>query len=80
MSVSKVLPSALVGDEQCSVHSYEVYHREADISHRVATPVKSFNSFFCFDLIDQLSEDMPVRWLDPIEHKQIIDQLIEVAR
>lgn len=68
------------GGGKRSAHSYEVYNRETGISRWEAPSVKPGHSFFYFDPIDQLSEDIQARWLDPIEQKKMIDELRGITR
>jgi lysine 2,3-aminomutase len=68
------------GGGKRSAHSYEIYNRETGVSRWEAPSVKPGHSFFYFDPIDQLSEDMQARWADPIEQRKMLDELMGLTR
>lgn len=68
------------GGGKRSAHSYEIYNRETGVSRWEAPSVKPGHSFFYFDPIDQLSEDMQARWADPVEQRKMLDELMGLTR
>lgn len=68
------------GGGKRSAHSYEIYNRETGVSRWEAPSVKPGKSFFYFDPIDQLSEDMQARWADPGEREKMLDELRGLSR
>lgn len=61
-------------------HSYEIYNRETGVSRWEAPSVKPGASFFYFDPIDQLTEEMQARWADPEERHKMLDELRGMIR
>ena len=68
------------GGGKRSAHSYEIYNRETGVSRWEAPSVKPGASFFYFDPIDQLSEEMQARWADPEERQKMLDELRGMTR
>lgn len=68
------------GGGKRNAHSYEIYDRDTGISRWEAPSVKRGQSFFYFDPIDLLPEDVQARWADPDEQKRMIEALREISR
>ena len=68
------------GGGKRSAHSYEIYNRETGVSRWEAPSVKPGESFYYFDPIDLLSEDMQARWADPVEQQRMLDELAGLTR
>lgn len=68
------------GGGKRSAHSYEAYNQETGVSRWEAPSVKPGQSFYYFDPIDQLSEEMRARWADPSEQQKMIDEMKEMTR
>lgn len=68
------------GGGKRSAHSYEIYNRDTGVSRWEAPSVKPGSTFFYFDPIDQLSEEMQARWADPSEREKMLDELRGMTR
>ena len=61
-------------------HGYEYYNRETGVSVYTAPSVKPGQFFTYFDPLHSLSEDMQVRWQDPVEQRIMVDEALEAAK
>ncbi len=68
------------GGGKRNLHSYEAYDRKTGVSLWEAPSVKPGEKFYYFDPIDLLSEDMRMRWQDPIEQEKMIREVENFRR
>ncbi len=68
------------GGGKRNAHSYEAYDRTTGVSRWEAPSVKSGQSFYYFDPIDQLPEEGRARWADPNERDKMIREIHEQRR
>ena len=70
----------LDGGGKRDAHSFEVYNKENGIAVFKSPPIRPGAYFLYFDPIDCLSEEAQERWMDPVSRKQMIDEVLEMAR
>jgi len=68
------------GGGKRSAHSYEFYDRDTGVSVYTAPSVKPGQHFVYFDPLDQLSETMRRRWMDPVEQEAMVQDAVSKAR
>jgi lysine 2,3-aminomutase len=68
------------GGGKRNLHSYEAYDRKTGVSLWEAPSVKPGEKFYYFDPIDLLSEEMRMRWQDPIEQEKMIREVENFRR
>lgn len=66
------------GGGKCSVHAYEVYHRDTGIAVFTAPEVKPGQLFLYYDPLHSLSEASRVGWKDAQEQQRMIAEAMAV--
>jgi len=68
------------GGGKRDAHSYEFYDRDTGVSVYTAPAVKPGQYFVYFDPLDQLSDTMRRRWMDPAEQEAMVADALSKAR